>query len=364
VAVSDSPRCGYPEDLFIDDQPLRHVASLAEVGPGAWYFDYPGDVIYFWDNPSGRKVETSITASAFTGKVSNILIWNLIVEKYATPTYRAAVELGPDSLIQHSLVRWNHYAGIWTHDASRSLYNRVFQNGSLGFIGSGYDVLVEGNEISYNGYAGYNPFWESGGTKWSGTYRLTLRSNFSHHNRGPGLWTDVNNIYTLFENNRVEDNERGGIFHELSYDAIIRWNTAQRNGTGKQYPWWTTGAGIEILDSSNVEVYGNVVVDNWQGITALDERRGTGWYGPWTVVNLYVHDNTIESRISEQGWGRTGIEDMRGGKAAFSPAANNRFERNTYRFGTKAKYFFWNGAEQDTAGWRSFGLDMAGSFTP
>ncbi|TAM84357.1 MAG: hypothetical protein EPN47_01855, partial [Acidobacteria bacterium] len=32
--------CMYPEDLFFDSKPLTRVASLSQVGPGAWYLDY------------------------------------------------------------------------------------------------------------------------------------------------------------------------------------------------------------------------------------------------------------------------------------------------------------------------------------
>ena len=126
---------------------------------------------------------------------------------------------------------------------------------------------------------------------------MVVRGNFSHHNRGPGLWTDINNIHTLYENNTVEDNERGGIFHEISYDATIRNNTSRRNGTGKDFPYWTTGAGIEIVSSRNVEVHGNTLEDNWQGITGLDDHRGTGNAGPYTLINLNVHDNVVTSRV-------------------------------------------------------------------
>ena len=33
------PGCIYPEDLFVDGQPLVHVIALADLAPGAWFFD-------------------------------------------------------------------------------------------------------------------------------------------------------------------------------------------------------------------------------------------------------------------------------------------------------------------------------------
>ena len=54
--------CIYPEDLYFDSVPLQHVDSLSDVGPGTWFFDYSGQTIYFYDDPSGHTVETSVTA--------------------------------------------------------------------------------------------------------------------------------------------------------------------------------------------------------------------------------------------------------------------------------------------------------------
>ena len=227
-------------------------------------------------------------------------------------------------------------------------------------IGAADNALVDSNEISYNNFAGFNPYWGSGGSKWVLTVGLTVRNNFSHHNNGPGLSTDIGNIYTLYENNTLEDNARGGIFHEISYDAIIRNNTARRNGSNHDYPWWTTGAGIEVSGSSNVEVYGNIVEDNWQGITGLDDHRGNGRYGPYVLKNLYVHDNVIISRITDPGAGRTGVVDIDEWTAYTS--GNNRFERNQYLLSdSNGRRFMWFG-ERTQNEWQSFGHDVNSSF--
>ena len=351
------PRCGYPEDLFFDGMPLRHVDNIGAVGPGTFFFDYPSDRIYFWDDPTNRNVEASVTAKAFQGYATDVLISGLIIEKYATPVGEAAVAVGTRWTLQYSEVKLNHYAGVGTGVESKLYYNSIHRNGCFGIIGAGEYAIVEGNEISYNNFARFNPYWGAGGTKFVYTYGLTVRGNSSHHNGGPGLWTDIGNIYTLYENNTVEDNERGGIFHELSYDATIRYNTARRNGVNKPWPYWTTGAGIEILDSPNVEVHGNVLEDNWQGITGLDDHRGSGPYGPYTLKNLYVHDNLITSRLTDAGSGRTGIIDMDTYTAYV--LGNNRFVNNQYVLGNpNGHYFMWFGGERTQYEWQNYGNDV------
>lgn len=369
---SDSPRCGYPEDLFMDNVIKKHVDSLGAVAPGTWFFDYDNDKIYVGDNPAGKTVETSVTPEAFHiaqyGGVSNVTIKNLIIEKHAAPTQKAAVSLGTylDNgwLITDCEVRWNHGDGINTGPNSIARNNFVHHNGNFGFTGSGPNILVENNEISYNNTVGYNSFWGAGGSKWVYTDGLVVRGNKSHHNRGPGLWTDINNINTLYENNILEDNERAGIFHEISYSAVIKNNTLRRNGTGHDFPGWAAGAGIEVTSSSNVEVYGNTLEENWQGITGLDDHRGTGNHGPYELKNLNVHNNTVNYLTSQgAGSGRTGVVDTEGVNGpALSALANNHFENNTYKLPATGMYFVW-GEDRTDSGWIGLGNDETGSIT-
>ena len=362
ICRSSQPRCGYPEDLFLDDTRLLHVDTLAAGGPGKWYFDYAADRIYMWDDPTGKRVEASVTAAAFTNSGTGVTIRSLIVEKYATPTQTGAVTLGRASVIEDSEVRWNHAWGIRSMSQSVVRRSHAHHHGGLGFAGSGEDILVEDSETSYNGGL-YHPFWESGGSKWAFTRNLIVRRNVSHHNFGPGLWTDIDNYFALYEDNLVEDNDRGGIFHEISFDAVIRNNTLRRNGTARDAPGWATGAGIEVTTSSNVEIYGNTLVDNWQGITGIEDHRvprvGSGG---WTLANLYVHHNTITTTANLAGGGRSGVAETSGRQAAFSEAANNRYDFNTYYLGAAQRYFFWLGADRDEHQWRSYGQDVNGAF--
>ena len=84
-------RCDYPEVLYIDDEPLRHMTSLEDVVSGSYYFDSDAELIYFADEPDGKKVETSITDFAFFFSASHVTIKNIIVEKYANHTDWGAV---------------------------------------------------------------------------------------------------------------------------------------------------------------------------------------------------------------------------------------------------------------------------------
>jgi hypothetical protein len=356
-----APMCTYPEDLFIDDRRLLHVANFSDGAPGRWYFDYNADAIYMWDDPTNHRVEASVNSYAIGGTASNVSIKNLIVEKYANPAQNAAINSGQGWILDGNQVRWNHGIGIGIGPSSQVLRNTVVYNGQMGIGGSGSNAVVDSNEIAYNNAAGYNAYWEGGGSKFTHSSNLIIRNNFVHHNDGPGIHTDLDDIYGLVENNRVEDNNLSGIFHEAGYQMTIRYNSISRNGAAQPTPYWVDGAGILVSSSPNVEVYGNTLVDNFQGITGLQqENRSSSTYGPLLLSNLYVHDNTVrQTGFNLSGAGRTGVEDATG-TGAFT--SNNRFVNNTYYLGSMAQYFFWMHTNIDESAWRGYGEDVTGTF--
>jgi parallel beta-helix repeat protein len=351
------PRCSFPEQLFIDDVPLRTVGSLGEVTAGAWYFDYDKDQIFFADDPAGHRVETSVTTTAFANSANNVTITGLVVEKYANLAQNGAITSENRSgwVITKTEARWNHGVGIRIGSGSKVTGSFIHHNGETGLIGAGTDLLVENNEISFNNTAHFDPSWEGGGTKFILTDRLIVRGNFVHHNGGPGLWTDLDNINTLYENNTCEDNERMGIIHEISYAAVIRNNIVRRNGFG--FSDWAWGAGILIAASPNVEVYGNTVEGNADGIAAVQQNRGSGAHGVHQVSNLWVHDNVIGMT---GGW--TGlVQDV--DDTSYFTSRNNRFERNRYQLGSGAVFFTWMNGDRSESEWRSYGQDGSGTFS-
>jgi hypothetical protein len=117
-----------------------------------------------------------------------------------------------------------------------------------------------------------------------------------------------------------------------------------------------------------VEVYGNTVEDNFNGIIAIQQNRGSGAHGPYLVQNLYVHDNRIKQNTPEgQGLlnaAAGAVQDV-GDNAIFN-TRNNRFQHNTYYLlpaapGT-AQGFQWANGEKSVAQWKALGQDVKGTF--
>lgn len=335
-----SMRAGYPETVFIDDKPLTPVDSLSKVTSGTFYFDYAADKIYIGDNPTGKTVEAGKLDRAFEGNADGVTVQNFIIEKYNTPTQYATVQGNESWTIQDNEVRLNYGVGVDAMDNSKIVGNYVHDNGQMGIGGGGDNLLVEGNEIAQNGWwSGIDVFWEGGGTKFTQTDGLIIRDNYSHDNKGFGLWTDIDNIRTLYENNTVVNNSGGGINHEISYDATIRNNVLVGNGYEPQGGWiW--GGQIQIQNSKNVDIYGNRIdmtgADGGNGIGLVQQDRGSGAYGSHTTTGNSIHDNII---VSQDGNGRVG------GAADFNESGllngGNIWSNNHYYLPAGGDNFWW-----------------------
>lgn len=361
VCAGGGTTCRLPEQLFIDDRVLTRVGSLGQVAAGTWYFDYGADKAYFADNPSGHRVEISVNSYAFASSSANVTVKNLIIEKYANSAQMGAF-VGTNTTgwrLENNEIRWNHGVGVSVGSGWQVVNNKIHHNGQLGISSSGgrSNVLLDGNEIAYNNTAGFDPFWEAGGGKFMKTANLTVRNNYVHHNTGMGLWTDTSYPTTIYEYNRVTDNTYGGIYHEVSYDAKIRYNTCERNGLAK------TGAlrygGISVDNSPNVEIYGNTVSNNRDGIGArqLTHSVTTGPYGALQLNNLYVHDNNVT--MSQSG-GYSGVIQYVGDNSYYT-SRGNRFVKNTYWLSGTAMYFNWYGGPRSDSQWRGYGQDTGGT---
>ncbi len=357
VCENSSSRCRYPEDLFINNVRIEHVDSRSKVGPGKWYFDYGPNRIYIGDNPSGKTIETSVTENAVFGNSPNVTITGLTVEKYANPAQHGAIDNRLDNsdaggdgwVISGNEVRLNHGVGIKVGKNARVENNNIHHNGQLGAGAVGSGSVFDGNEIAYNGEITFLLDWERGGTKFADTTNIQLVNNYVHHNQGPGLWADDNAKDMLFANNTVIGNTKAGVYYEISYDAVIRDNHLEGNGFG--FTSWLWGGGIVISSSSNVEIYGNTVVNNADGIGAVEQTRfETAKYGPHIIQNLHVHDNEVT--MSD---GLTGVAQDTGSMAVFT-SRNNRFENNSYTLGP-GNWFEWDNRQMSYDTWRGYGLN-------
>jgi hypothetical protein len=130
------------------------------------------------------------------------------------------------------------------------------------------------------------------------------------------------------------------------------------NGLASPSPGWLEKAGIMVSNSPNVEVYGNTVSNNANGITGMQASgyATTGPYGARVLSNLYVHDNVITMAS-----GKTGLVQNVSDNSYFTNR-NNRWVNNHYHLGANSDYFSWSNSNLNENEWRMYGQDVAGTF--
>ena len=315
--------CFYPEDLFFDGVPLQHLysATLPTILTGQWWFDYINHIIYFHDNPSGHKVETSVVPTAigvFSGLgPSNIKLQYLTIEEFAAPLERGGIDPMPsggttpnaslDWVVEDCEVLLNHGLGVHINYGMQVLNSYIHNNGQMG-VGGGTasathqsGVLVSGSTVTYNNYANVNPNFGAGGIKFGDTLGVVVRGNTITNNAGAGIHFDSSSRSPLVDGNTVTDNIGGsGIVYEVSLvSALVRNNILQRNGATDAF-----GNGpaynLQSADSAGVDAYCNLIeVNNLTGENAFivgAADRGNDPTPPYeylTSTGNYFHHNTV-----------------------------------------------------------------------
>lgn len=348
--------------------PANFVATARAAAAGAVFVLTPGvytgvslqpkDGQQFFGQVGAILDGQNRTRNAFTGGAKNVRISNLVIRAYTNPAQEGAIEGSSSNAweVDHNEITETAGLGLRVGPYMNAHDNWVHHNHQLGVGGSGPNIVVAHNDISFNNYKGeYDPGWEAGGSKWTETTGLVVKSNNVHNNVGPGLWTDIGNRNTTYDGNWVHDNDyngpnsSAGIFHEISGSAVIKNNLVVHNGSS--WNAWAWNAGIQIAGSSDVEIYGNQVLDNSNGISLLQQNR----YGEWApgVRNINVHDNIVRTK------GITGfVQDT--GENVFNGSRNVKFSNNTYVGGTYL--FAWNNQDLGPAQWQATGNDATGSF--
>lgn len=356
----------YPGDNIqqLVDSARPGASFLLKAGTHRQQRVVPKDSMSFAGEPGAIMDGENITPYAFETLASTprkVTIRGLVITRYAPPAQRAAIQgdNGTDWIIEDNEVSYSAYEGIHPGTRGQVLRNRIHDN-TVGGIG-GYEsdsVLIDGNELAFNGLTmtAENPATaEAAGLKFMNSNGLVVRNNNVHDNMR-GLWIDTGYLGTLLDSNIVTGNQKAGIWIEATYGAVVRNNRVENNG-GTTTGGWLAHAGIQVTNSPNVEVYGNTLSGNMNGVGVM-ETSGypDGPYGPLHVVNLYVHDNTISMAT-----GNTGLDENVGDSTVFT-SKNNRFAHNSYVLGAASGFAWSNKTGLTVAQWKTYGQDSTGTF--
>lgn len=277
----------YPPGTTFWLAPGVHTLESADYGQivpkdGNSYIGAPGAVL------DGREINTF----AFTGKASGVTVAHLTVSGFVGAIQEGVVnhDFGEDWTVEHNTIEENGGAGMMAGVRSQIRYNCLRNNGQYAINAFGSDLVVEGNEIVGNNADDLENTIEggcgcTGGVKFWNVDGADVRGNWVHDNRGVGLWIDMDNNDFLIEGNLIEDNDAEAVFYEVSYNLVLRDNLIRNNAyvKGREFAdrndTFPVGA-IYISESGGeprlaartdrIEIYGNVLANNWSGITAWE----------------------------------------------------------------------------------------------
>lgn len=284
--LSRSPLCLFNDDMvFVDDQLLRAVGSLAEVTPDSYYIDYANAWVYLGRDPTDRRVEITAHNSALvrttrtlTGRTNDgrgptirgltftryarlaLLVEGTEPGAYMTPDHFGKEIVGT-TLEDLTISFCSRVAGYFRGDGLTIRHCLVADCGTEGiYVINSANVLLEGNIVtrtnSAENLAGY---FATAVKIFNQSYNVVCRDNLIIDNpNASGVWYDVGNVDGVFVNNWVETTDNG-FFFEISKGAICAGNVFVNCGTG-----------VRVLNSSNVQVAQNTFFNS----TAAFQRSG------------------------------------------------------------------------------------------
>lgn len=289
-------RCAWPEQVFVDGQPLAQVAADPTTGQFAIDQDRR---VRLADDPTGRLVEVTVRERWLTVEAADVTVEGLAMHHAASPAQHGALQAlpGADRLTIRNVQLSDAHGALVSFQgvAGASLVaSDLSRGGQLGVHAGGEgttDLTIEGNRIAGNNTEGFDPAWEAGGLKAALASGLRVIDNDVDANDGPGIWCDIDCHDFTASGNRVSGNTRAGIMFEISDGASVEDNIVWENGWG--YPTWGWGAGVLISSASNATVKGNLLAWNADGISVVSQIRDRP--GGDAVRGVSVVDNTIIS---------------------------------------------------------------------
>lgn len=298
-------KSGWPvnsQQVFVDGAPLSQIGTtspfntirwgsepilpprgkgVGDLTPGSFFYDRGERALYLrlsdGSDPNLRLMEASVRDHIIpAGNASFIELRNLKFSHSnisSVPRMMGMVNVGGKSwLVAGCSFTYGDFAGLnITGEGHRIVGNVCNHNGNVGISLNGsdgahdwkpypgrprQDIVLEGNETSYNNYRGFYPFFQGGGLKGANSCSgIRISRHTAIGNNGTGLWFDIFCREITVEASVVERNLRG-IEFEISDGALLAGNRIARN----------TLQGIYISASSDVTVEENTLDGNGYGI--------------------------------------------------------------------------------------------------
>jgi hypothetical protein len=282
------------DTVFVDGEPLKAVGWEGEIDAHSYCIDYEAGQVYLGVDPTAHVVEITAFDGALLrttgdchGKKSDgrgPVIRGITFTQYA---YRAIEIEGKEPVgLADPATYGKDVVGTTLENVTISFCSRVagyFRGNKLTIrhclvsdtsteglyiIGSA-DVLLEKNIFRRNNIEEITGYYPAAVKIFNQCYRTTCRDNLViDQPYSNGIWYDVGNVDGRFIDNWVEG-AIDGFFFEISKGAICAGNV-----------FVNCDKGIRVLNSSNVRIYHNTLVNTVASIERT-ERSAVGDHFGW-----------------------------------------------------------------------------------
>jgi parallel beta-helix repeat protein len=261
--------------VFIDGEFLQSAGWEGGLDAHSYSIDYEGGYVYVAVDPKDRLIEITAFDSAFVRTIKPVhgkqsdkkgpTIRGITFTQYA---YRALEVEGiePDgpadpatfgkdvvgTTLENVTITYCSRVAAYLRGDRLVLRNSLISDTSTEgiYIISSADVLLENNIFRRNNIERITGYYPSAVKIFNQSYRVTCRNNIVvEQPYSNGIWYDVGNVDGVFVNNWVE-NAMDGFFFEISKGAVAVGNV-----------FVNCDKGIRILNSSNVRLYQNTLVN-------------------------------------------------------------------------------------------------------
>ncbi len=267
LVLGTHPMANAPDMVYYDGVALKQRPTLALATGRSFYVDYASSQLTIGVDPAGHLVEASAqTVGLNLVNADHSLIRGLQFDQWATPinSHGAVIDQSDGVTFENNIFRDNATAGLSLRGTNSTVINNSFiANGQLGvhaFTAS--HLMISDNRLSGNNSEYFDEYQEAGGMKIVASTYVVARQNYVLNNNGNGIWFDVDASNAMIIRNATYANSRNGIQYEISDHGVIAGNLNRNNDS----------AGIQVIESTNVDVYNNVSNHNGVG--------GAAWEGP------------------------------------------------------------------------------------
>lgn len=384
------PYASWPEQVFVDGQPLEHVGSINDVGPGTFFVQgsyqggtgthknhYTSTHYIIGENPAGKEVRIGTKSRAIQVKERDITLRGIGLRRYNAALcefgtiYLDGYDANAGFRMENVVVRDVSNEGLHSLGTNAVVANCSFiRCGSMGIGGNSDDTTIERCYFKENVSRRYNYGPASGAIKFMYGHRLTLRDNLFEDTYGPGFWAD-GSVYdaAIYRNDFIRC-WGNGIGWEISAKVYIVDNLFVDTSINSDIRPPYQSFGLWLSGSDNIYVWNNTFVNAEKHIHMNEDSRD-----PFNPDNRYGYDHRrpVSFYETEMKWsgttyrffnnvfyGAAGLNQIQ--SAFYSTSASSR-ETSAYDIQTGGNLYsrldttrparFANGYQGGSVGWFS-----------